>query len=147
MREIRFQAWDGEFMYEVTWLDLKDGKVFLVEGYAVGGSTKGSLHEGEIKAIRQYTGLKDKSGKKIYEGDIVRTRNAYAPTEHLFEVFWREKFAGFYLKEWEAKDKQREWIDLMYDGNLIDFEVVGNIYEHVDAPREQITYKPDMETK
>ncbi len=61
MREIKFRAWDGE-MYEPDFID-SDGKPCMFVSY----------QEPEIyeDIIMQYTGLKDKNGVEIYEGDII----------------------------------------------------------------------------
>jgi uncharacterized phage protein (TIGR01671 family) len=61
MRKIKFRAWDGERLKPVNLWGFSEGFIM---------TSKYSADEEEFK-VMQYTGLKDKDGKGIYEGDIV----------------------------------------------------------------------------
>ena len=65
-REIKFRAWDGEKMNTDICLDNSDGVVFQFIA-----SIPVKIVERLDWKLMQYTNLKDKNGKEIYEGDIV----------------------------------------------------------------------------
>lgn len=89
--------------------------------------------------ICQYTGLTDKSGKKIWEGDIIKY--------HFGEVYAPVKFGeyqscfdststchvGFYV-DWDKNHNFRK--DLGYWIKLVDAEVVGNIFDNPELLEE-----------
>lgn len=70
----------------------------------------------------QFTGLLDKNGKEIYEGDVVRGSNSYD-----MEVFWMETSACFGIF-WLAGNLACE--DTLQNHMAEHFEVIGNIYEN-----------------
>ncbi|NMF06272.1 YopX family protein [Clostridium beijerinckii] len=79
--------------------------------------------------IMQYTGLKDKNDKEIYEGDIVKVQYAFTVSDksYNFKVCYDEDNAGFLLKEITKSCGTIEWFDNLSEH---EFEVIGNIYEN-----------------
>lgn len=122
MREIKFRAWFGEehkmIPFDELHIELENGEYTV--WYSLDGD---SIQDGlcvEDFNIMQYTGLKDKNGKEIYEGDIITCSNGIA---YQYEV---EFVFGCFL----GHDKATGFSKKLYD--MRDLEVAGNIYENPD---------------
>lgn len=115
MREIKFRAWIAEdrYMGKVTSLHMGDGAYVRITGE----TPYCKLYEIELM---QYTGLKDKKGIEIYEGDILAIEGATAKV-----VFW-ERPPAFGLDFSHNEDKWCEDWNLSDDSERM--EIVGNVY-------------------
>lgn len=126
MREIKFRAWDeeDERMY-------CDDKVivtfigFLEEVYVKRNSTVDELIDYKLM---QYTGLKDKNDKEIYEGDILKGTTKGNSEEVLAITYVKWDRGQFDLFTEMTSDS---WEDALYNYmQFFDVEVIGNIYEN-----------------
>ena len=89
----------------------------------------------DYKTISEYTGLTDKNGKKIFEGDIV---NCYDKNvdESFFAIIMFGNPNGFYNYGWQLKPISKTdfnvdilcWVDMEDTGAYI--EIIGNIFEN-----------------
>ena len=109
-RKLKFRAWD-----KISRMWLKSFNVNLLN--------IGDLSNVEIM---QYTWLKDKNGKEIYEGDILKYNFPYdGRLKHISPVTYLETQASFGLKDIYGNE-----IPLYRITANNYFEVVGNIYEN-----------------
>ena len=86
----------------------------------------------DYESLMQYTGLSDKNGKEIYEGDIVKRvygfTKADKPKETIDEIVYKEDQGAF---AFTSKSKIGQGWSRMYEGHKVyPYEVIGNIYEN-----------------
>lgn len=119
----RFRAWteEGEVMYYDVY-PFKDDALLL---------SYDEISFDEVPAsdfiLMQSAGLKDKSGKEIFEGDIVKYKSGC--NTYTEEVAYDKNFAGFGVRDANTDIIFTFW-ELAEDIDLISLEVVGNIYEN-----------------
>lgn len=115
MREIEFRAWynDGESRTNMFYVGDKFGTNKSMECCAY-------KMQGQPVTLMQYTGLKDKAGKKIFEGD--RLKYELDGEYREFIVKWNDYWAGFTYEDKDTEDNEfpEDW---PYP------EIIGNIYE------------------
>ncbi len=133
MREIKFRAYDKKKKKWLVGYDVGNlggfslfGEVMLLGEWSHILDTylmSRDDHDHEDLVVMQYTGLKDKNGKEIYEGDLlgIQHKNDY----EIAAVHWGEA-------EWLAGVLALN-ANLFMDGKAhCDLEIIGNIYENPD---------------
>lgn len=150
MREIKFRAWDKEQnkMFRVDkarWILF--GSPEELQGISVVDG-QNYYHSGRGHELMQYTGLKDKNGVEIYQGDLVRVTadvEGYGATSYGGMVEVTTEMCGYSLKPVSPTLEEIDTHTLYHDsGELMvwdsssfwhvdeptNLEVIGNIYEH-----------------
>lgn len=149
MRENEFRGQkcsDGKWVYgyyiesKTSWRGHKPHKSWIVPGAISNGGFFNILGRYAVKddTVGQFTGLLDKNGKKIFEGDIVRKRDLTFNLQYEGVVVYNSAIGCFRIHSESGGTTMRmgfEASDVYNDGQCTvpvkyDYEVIGNIYDN-----------------
>ena len=133
MREILFRGKrldNGEWVYGYFVKMLWEYSIIPLED-------ENTVYPVVLETVGQYTGLKDKTGRKIFEGDVVSCpSNVCRPLfnydtareTYIYEVVYQDELTAFIMKN---KDKQAlSYEYLLLVGTVDKCEVIGNIFDN-----------------
>lgn len=136
-REIKFRAYN-KLTKEMFRVKVLEGRYVWGFDYSQGDNPYEKCHDLEENTkLMQYTGLKDKNGKEIYEGDILKYVEYRSPIDseresHIGEVKWdllgdTDGWSHGEYVTWTVKSKshRESLVDVVND-----CEVIGNIWEN-----------------
>lgn len=143
MREIKFRAWE----YRKIWVK---GKGYTddyawkmnynpeIDGDEVFGggvmAYANDIKDDENTKWMQFTGLLDKNGKEIYEGDIITIKSDDEELDLTVDVKWDEECCGYSVREIDYWD----FIPCLGDQEW-DIEVIGNKFENPELLDRKLT--------
>ena len=128
-REIKFRAWDNENKYMITskqgiFTALRNSMNITVQdnGYYNNGDL---LKPNKEKyTLMQYTGIKDKNGVEIYEGDKVMFDYEWTKPDEIGVITWNKDTASFQIKG-HIPSSSMKHLDRM--------KVIGNVWDKNDC--------------
>lgn len=126
----RYRAWDKEFkeMVQVDAL-VFDGQIIKAT-YKNGNVVKEDLKNYKLM---QSTGLTDKNGKEVFEGDILSVETDEENVK--VSVFWDDKHALFMFES--KKYNETEVLAELFEDNAYSFEIIGNVHANPELLEEQ----------
>ena len=119
----RFRAWDKEYKETVQVDALVFDEQIIKATYKNGNVVKEDLKN---YVLMQSTGLRDKNGKEIFEGDILKVTIPFN-CSWLEVVFFNNDKAMFVSKEVKRKVEETPLCDL-FNTDIFEVEIIGNIH-------------------
>jgi uncharacterized phage protein (TIGR01671 family) len=114
-REIYFRGkHNNKWVYGYLLKDVNDNKFYI-------SVSTDQFYQVKNNTIGQYTGLKDKNGIKVYEGDIVMFDYKWTKSNETGVVTWNKDNASFQIKGHIPSSSMK---------HLNQMKVIGNIYEN-----------------
>jgi uncharacterized phage protein (TIGR01671 family) len=149
MREIKFRAWDNKnkkmfIPSMLDWKDERDPKENDTRTFYIWRSPYEDEHVNwshtcigtEDSILMQYTGLDDKNGKEIYEGDVIQFKDGIVingSNIHRSKVEWLDELSGFYIHA----DNVGYYQVNPSQCAMYHYEIIGNIYDNPELLEQE----------
>lgn len=123
MRSLKFRAWSNENNRYCDFVTLDE------DGRWIGWIKSSGVYLTTIDInLEQYTGLKDKNDKEVYEGDLVEVEDVGR-----FEVKWYNEIASFLFKP----NMQMKYHPPFNSSQMSVCEVIGNVHKNPELLKEK----------
>ena len=120
MRSIKFRVWNLMSKKMMGW-----GEIFDLPAWEIFPGTP----EQRAFNVMQYTGLKDKNGKEIYEGDVLDLSLGDDSVLRCEVIYEAPSFCRKWYNANTIRLRQREIEPMAWNTHIV-YEVIGNIYEN-----------------
>lgn len=137
-REIKFRAWwkilnEIQYFDTIAFLELKDDVLIYQNQPDIEPHGIDEVSDGIV--LMQYTGLKDKNGVEIYEGDVISVMDTFQ-AEIIYEA---PSFKLRWIDEYQVK-RNADNKTIAWNAHII-YEVIGNIYGNPELTTNSDTSK------